>query len=192
MVTFPPYLSDAGWYGNWLRNLAAFLNDRKAVSNANAGMNNPKLFTRAIFYTPTGREILLSIPIEGGGRQSRNFLNLENLRLSGHGNWRKSHLKAIEAVFGRYPFFSHIFDLISQIYENTEIQTLKDFNLSFHNSIKDFLLSGLSQEEINLLPRNHVLLERGKELAREFAANKSMLYPLMQYGKEAIPAILAL
>lgn len=186
MVTFPPYLASASWYGRWLG--AKCRVPSAECQETNAKIEDPRVFARTII-SPS---LTLSIPIVGGGRQLRSFSNVEDAQLSEHGNWRKNHFGAIETEFGRYPFFSHLADGLKSIYVDRGLVTLKDFNLRIHGLMVEMLIGDLSLEEINLFAKNDVLIKRGKEFAKEIKGEESVIVPLMKFGKEALTGILAL
>lgn len=71
----------------------------------------------------TGR---LTIPVEGGA----SVLKRKDADpvLSEHGKWRREHLGAWSAAYGRTPFYAHLMPQIEKIYLNSESLTLDHFN----------------------------------------------------------------
>ncbi len=73
-----------------------------------------------------GRGVLLTVPVEGGSRSLKRLehacggraeaqADLRSPRISLHGDWPRVHLGALEAVYGRAPFFAHYFPAVSGI-----------------------------------------------------------------------------
>lgn len=115
---------------------------------------------------------------------------LPSLIMSEHGNWRHVHLGALEASYGRTPFFGHLFPDIKRIYEEP-LTRLEDFNVGLLEVIEDFI--GMhdflhTDESILTAPA----LERGKELAGILDEKLSVIDAIMRFGRETIIPLLAL
>ena len=192
MVTFPPYLASSFWYGAWLDAISEGRSLETAVKIANSGVTDPRIFGRTLLLSNDGQPLVISMAVEGGSRQLRSFQNVEGLTLSDHGNWRKNHLGAIEAAFGRFPYFSFIFEHLYQAYNNRSLVTLNDFNTELHRHITTVLTGTLNSGDFNLFKQKQVLLERGKEIAESINPAESVINILMQYGPEAITGVFAL
>lgn len=110
----------------WLRHyadaLGAGLDPRRARAEATrltrvAG----KEFARCAISTGT-----LTVPVCGGaGVLKRRGADPV---LSEHGKWRREHLGAWNAAYGRTPFYIHLMPQIEAVYARSEGMTLEEFN----------------------------------------------------------------
>ena len=108
MVRFPPLMPSVGWYACFMKALVDTGHSAPAIAKANEGIGTPKEFGRFILFDAKGEKKVESLAIAGGGRQLRTLRNLDTLKLSDHGDWRKVHLGAIESILGRTPFYREI------------------------------------------------------------------------------------
>ena len=114
------------------------------------------------------------------------------MKLSEQGDWRKVHLGAIEACLGRKPFFRHLEIRIKDVYSNTSLDNLKEFNSAIFQILYSFLMENISPEDLSGFKNNPVLLERGKEIARNWKTEISALQAVADFGKESLLGILAI
>lgn len=72
------------------------------------------------------RGITLTIPVEGGAAvlKRRDASPL----LSGHGKWRREHIGAFNAIYGRTPYFEHLMPQIRKVYDESQGISLEQFN----------------------------------------------------------------
>ena len=189
MVSFPPYLPSLRWYSLWLDALNNKAKEPVAIETASFSVG-PRNYARAILNDFRGGSQVISIPIEGGSRLLRNPLNLEDAVLSEHGNWRKNHLRALEALYGKSPFYDHLASALTEIYLDRSLVALKDFNVAIHRLLTRFLISNLRPGDFNLLLRNPVIKLRGKEMSVGMDMETSIIGPLMKYGPETILALI--
>lgn len=96
----PPYLASTGWM---------------------QGKVSPKTlktrdYTRTLIESNATEGMLLTVPVVGGNSAAKR-LKPEDLMVSGHGDWTRIHLGAIEAAYGREPYFQHLFPEIASIIE---------------------------------------------------------------------------
>lgn len=120
MVT--PLTITASWISEYLLNLASGKSDENSREIAN--LKHPtkgKEYSRLKISTGD-----LTIPIEGGAKQLKRRDSLPTL--SEHGKWRREHLGAINAAYGRTPYYEHLMPEISAAYENSEGISLEEFN----------------------------------------------------------------
>ena len=188
---FPPYLASGAWYSRWLASISENPDTNLAVATANID-ENARDFSRCAIQCPGHGRMLLTIPIEGGGKTLRNTNKMGLAFLSNHGNWRKKHLAAIEAAYGKKPYFNHFFPLLKQVFDNTQIDSLKEFNLSIHAICASFLLGSLPYGAIKIINSDNHLKERSKEIAIQIKTDVTIIDPLMNLGPEAILGIFAL
>ena len=192
MVNFPPLFPTTGWFSVFLREYADSFSRPCAIEIANNVLGSPKEFGRYILTDSSGRKQVQSLAVEGGGRQLRTFQKLSRLRLSEHGDWRRVHLGAIEALLGRKPYYRHLENGIKEIYHNRDLQTLEEFNIAIFNYLFSFLMEDVTEFTLKQFRENPVIKERGKEIARHIDSGISLLQAIASYGKEALLGILAL
>lgn len=120
MVT--PFLVTSRWLEVYLHELDLGLKETKARHEADrlCGICG-KLFAHGALSSLT-----LTVPVEGGASTLKKP-EAEPL-LSDHGKWRREHLGAFAAVYGRTPYFQHLMPEIAEIYDGSHEITLEDFN----------------------------------------------------------------
>lgn len=71
---------------------------------------------------------MLGVPVEGGAQVLKRY-GAEPM-LSEHGKWRREHLGAWQAAYGRTPYFIHLMPEIEAVYRESELEalTLEEFN----------------------------------------------------------------
>lgn len=132
---------------------------------------------------------LLTVPVEGGAsRLKRLPQNLSEILISDHGAWRREHLGAWNAVYGKTPFFPHIFPLLEAAYANHSQGSLTEFNGALWMIVKDFLKPGETMPAIrDLADANPERLEEiRKELTTKVNLNYSIFDPIFRLGKNVI------
>lgn len=77
---------------------------------------------------------------------------INELEISEHGDWRRTHWGAVFSAFGKSPFFEYIADDLNAIYENKSITNLFEFNKAIHNLVVDFLDLPINVSFENELP----------------------------------------
>lgn len=118
-----PYLPSVEWY----RDYTAF-----RLGTASAPPRLPAHFCRAEVEAPFGRRTL-SVPVEGGRRliSARRY---PLLRLSEHGNWRRTHWSTIATAYGPTPFFHLYEEEFAAIYDHPH-ETLAGLCRELHETI---------------------------------------------------------
>ena len=193
MVIIPPYLASSEWYANWLQSLIATSDPGASIKEANCKAVSPREFGRTKIRETNGKELMLSVAVEGGGRQLRRLENVEKLLLSDHGDWKRVHLSAIEAAYGKYPFYLHVSDILSDIFNDTPPGSgLGKLNLRIHEEFANLLLGNFDKNDIKLLKEKEIIKLRGKEIGEGITPGISILEPLMKYGPEALIGIIGL
>lgn len=84
-----------------------------------------------------GADTPLSVPVAGGRAYLKKERSAHPLLISGHGDWRRIHLGAISAQYGRTPYFRHYFPEIESIillYGNPDA-SLHLLNKSLHEAV---------------------------------------------------------
>lgn len=118
MVNVVPYAASAAWYAAWLRSFSSDCPMEEAIANANIStQTNGKDFARTrIRGNAPGDEILLSVAVVGGASVLKQSRRLSHAILSEHSDWQHNHLGALEASYGRAPFFRYIFPDLKRIF----------------------------------------------------------------------------
>lgn len=192
-VCFPPYAASAGWYAVWLD---AFLRDRHHP----VGQTNFSLCLKGKDFARTkirrsGGSGILSVPIAGGAHSLGRAAAILNARLSDHGDWRRIHLGALDATYGRTPFYPHLGPELRDAIASGS-SSLADFNWKVHRVLASFILSGLQRSEDGreyppvLLTGNAE--ERATEIALMMDPELSVIDALMRFGPETFLGLLKL
>ncbi|MDE5887065.1 MAG: WbqC family protein [Muribaculaceae bacterium] len=187
MVSIIPFLPTFRWYAAWLSERWKGVDEVSATAIANtvAGIQG-KDFARAVIGGNAGKN-LLSVPVAGGSNSLKKAERLPKIRIADHGNWRHVHLGAFEAAYGRMPFYPHLITEIKRCYA-AETAFLSDFNHLLHQALCSILFpTGLRMPAI--LPE--AAAERGRELLKEVAQEKSMIETLFRFGSESILPLMA-
>ncbi|MCM1490812.1 MAG: WbqC family protein [Muribaculum sp.] len=92
-------------------------------------------YTRTLIDSNTPQGMVLTVPVAGGSSSVKK-LPPALLEISSHGDWTRIHLGAIEAAYGREPYFPHFFPDIEYI--------LKSYPESLANMNRMLLLTILS------------------------------------------------
>ena len=197
-----PFAPSAAWYAAWWQARRNGLPDAQSVAAANIATGiSGKDYARCRIKA-NGNEILLSVAIEGGAARLKRRSHISSAQLSDHGNWRHVHLGAIEAAYGRAPYFQHLFPIISDVYSGTA-GSLADFTLELHKAISGFLSipektlfhnteqtdSGITAYlRSDATDRIHpeAIYERASELAVQISPHLSIIDPLMHLGTEIL------
>lgn len=192
MVSYPPLMPSAAWVAEWLAALKEGEEETQAIKTANQKAAEEKDFARFRLGDTSGKELLLTAAVEGGGRKLRNISQQPRIMLSDHGEWRRNHLRTMEACWGRKPFFREISAAVSKVYESVELVSLEDFNAAIFRELVAFIKGNLTQEELKGFHTNPVASERGKEIMREIRKGYTIAEALADYGREALLGILAM
>lgn len=182
-----PFAASLEWYAIWWKARRERLSDSEAVSAANVATGiGGKDFARCRI-SANGNEILLSMAIEGGASTLKRQSQISKARLSDHGNWRHVHLGALEAAYGRAPYYQHLIPLIKGVYDSSE-NSLQGFNDALHKALCQFLNITGHHEDLDLITASgsDVSLERAKELLSLASSRLSMIDALMNFGHETL------
>lgn len=197
-----PFAPSAAWYAAWWQARRKGLPDAESIAAANIATGiSGKDYARCRIMA-NGNEIILSIAIEGGAARLKQSSFIPSAQLSDHGNWRHVHLGALEAAYGRSPYFQHLFPIISEVY-SAPTRSLADFNLSLHKAISGFL--SIPERPLLHNPRQtdsdiaaylysdttgkiqpDAIQERASELAVKISPRLSIIDPLMHLGTELL------
>ena len=184
MVT-PPYAPSARWWSIFLKGLTSDgLNAADAMSAANrvAGISG-KGFARCTVTGNSGTSSL-SVAIEGGSHALSRRGREHTAAISLHGNWPHAHLGALEAAYGRAPYYIHLMPRLRDILQSPP-PTLRELNVEVNKCISDFL--GIKGRR---LPLTEAAAERGDEIAAEIDPELSILEAAMRLGPETVLGLL--
>lgn len=131
---------------------------------------SPKGFARLAL-----KGMVLSVPLAGGA----SILKKRDCRpvLSDHGKWRKEHLGAFSAIYGRTPYYDHLIPEIEEVYAASQEMELETFN----SGLLDVALRWLDADDPPLLiDEKSPLLQ---EIASKINPDISIFDALFRLGK---------
>ncbi|MDE6552704.1 MAG: WbqC family protein [Muribaculaceae bacterium] len=165
-----PYLASTAWFQEKV--------DPKSLKTRD--------YTRTLIESNNPEGMVLTVPVVGGSSAAKR-LRPEQLKISDHGDWTRIHLGAIEAAYGREPYFQHLFPEIASVIEHYP-QHLAHLSVLLMDKMMDFLGYAAAIEGIrNLREANP---ERCKEIAKRLESKidprHSFLEPLFRLGPDSI------
>lgn len=190
-MTFPPLMPSSLWMANFLQSKNRNTSE-ESVLRANESLISTKEFGRFSLRESNGKIFTLSLAVEGGGRQLRTSEKIENLKLSEHGEWRRNHLRAMDACLGKKPFFPYFFPKLTEIYLDRNIATLKDFNTAIFRILYSFIVGEDKNNDFSQFYDSIILQDRGKEIADKIDSGISSLEAMSYFGKESLLGFLAI
>lgn len=165
-----PYLASTMWMQGKI--------DRKGLKTRD--------YTRTLIESNAPEGIVLTVPVVGGSSAVKR-LKPEQLKISGHGDWTRIHLGAIEAAYGREPYFQHLFPEIAVLLTDYP-QQLARLNVLLMEKMLDFIRYAHTVEDINNLRETNP--ERCQAITRRLESKidptHSFLEPLFRLGPDAI------
>lgn len=176
MVT--PFCPSAEWIRAFVRGAECGETHEEACARANRETGTTgKLFGRC--QLPTG---VLTVPVAGGAgvlkRRDADPI------LSEHGKWRREHLGAWQAAYGRTAYYIHLMPEIAGIYAGSEGMRLEEFNRRLLETALRWLdFKALAKGDGELL--GCLRREREKDLKKGL----SIFDLLFRLGREAVFAI---
>lgn len=178
-----PFAASASRYSEWLRSLL----------DEGADAAFPSVTGKEQARTEIAPGMTLSVPVAGGAsalkrRDSRDAL------ISSHGRWQDVHLGAWQAVFGKTPYFPHIYPEIEDIYRKHGEGSLSELNLALHSLALRWLGAddGTLMAALREMPEEKRLLIKriGEERKKEIDMNHSIFAALFRLGRESLYALL--
>lgn len=187
MDAVPPYAPSLRWYGFWYGCRLRGLSDEEAVAYANRKCEiNGKEFARTTLHCGEGN-MTLSVAVEGGSSGLRRRGVEKRARVSLHGRWPHVHLGALEAAYGRAPYYQHVMPGIRKILDNVATgDTLETLNKTFHEWLAGFLTSDVESPSLT----SEAIRKRGQEIASGLDPDLSLIDSLMLHGPETSLALL--
>lgn len=187
MDAVPPYAPSFRWYACWYGCKLRGMPDEEAVARANriSGVSG-KEFARCRVRSANGG-ISLSVAVEGGSSGLKRRGGSGRASVSLHGRWPHVHIGALDAAYGRYPYYQHIMPGIRDILEKTLAgDSLTELNDKIHKILSGFLATDIDETAKNMA----AVRMRGLELAGNIDAELSLIDALMYYGPETSLALL--
>lgn len=168
--TIPPYLASTLW-------LQGRVNHKQLKTRD---------FTRTLIDSNSSEGIVLTVPIVGGSSAVKRLMP-EDLEVSAHGCWTRIHLGAIEAAYGREPYFQHLFPQIAEVVECCP-QQLARLNVLLYEKMMEFLDYSATIGDVRKLRESNP--ERCADITRRLEAKintaHSYIESLMRFGRDAI------
>lgn len=138
-------------------------------------------------------DLFLSVPIEGGAACLKSkHVDISSLIISDHGRWRQEHLGAWNSVYGKTPFFDHLFPKIKRAYSEHSHGNLAEFNSNLFNIALRFLDLEKVMPDIRELYKSQP--NRAEQLRAEITTkvnlNYSIFDALFRLGKNSVWTII--
>ncbi|MDE6681806.1 MAG: WbqC family protein [Muribaculaceae bacterium] len=175
-----PFAASAQRYSDWLRTLS-----KEEAFPSVKGKEQARILIDG--------EIMLSVPVVGGASRLKRDCG-PDVMISDHGRWQDVHLGAIKAVYGKTPYFPHLFPEIEKIYRERSNGSLEKFNMALHQLALHWLgldKEGFVEEILRLSPDKKSLLGRlAEEKRKDIDMSHSIFGLLFRLGREGVLALL--
>lgn len=177
-MAITPFAPSTGWMRIYLKALYEGASEESSREQASTTerIDGKK---RARAFLP---ELTLSVPVEGGSGQLKRRASTP--RLSSHGKWRREHLGAWNAAYGRTPYYIHLMPQIEEAYMSTaDGAPLSELNDKLLDIAKGWLeYESVAQERDRLSD----IINAYKTRVR----NELSIFDLIfRYGKESVFAL---
>lgn len=196
VINVIPYAASFKWYAAWMNSISDGSDQVSAVVAANISTSSRgKDFARTMIAGNHGN-LMLSMAVEGGAGRLRRDCLVATASLSGHGNWRKNHAGALEATYGKMPYFQHIYPYILNVLSGSAV-SLPDFNSGLHKTIisilgiDEYVSPGRKEWDSMRDAVSPQALERGEEILDIINPSLSIIDALMRHGPETLLALYA-
>ncbi len=170
MEVIPPYLPSTVWLQGKI--------PQKSLKTRD--------YTRTLIESNSPEGMVLTVPVVGGSSAAKR-LKPQHLEVSDHGDWTRIHLGAIEAAYGKEPYFPHLFPEISETIGHYP-QHLARLNVLLLDKMMEFLGYRNAIEEIGKLRKE--CPKRCMDIARRLESKinplHSFLEPLFRLGPDSI------
>jgi len=160
------------WMGVYLHALRDGLCQEESRQTANHAYGvSGKQFARCPISTG-----VLTVPVEGGGSVLKRH-DADPI-LSEHGKWRREHLGAWNAAYGRTPYYVHLMPEIEEVYMHSEGLRLEEFASRLLDVARDWLDSDAIGAPLPESVR--------EEVRRHIRLNLSIFDALFRLGRETV------
>lgn len=134
-------------YAGSVRYYAAMLACRKVMVHAGESRHKASWSAHHCRIVGANGEQTLTLPLVKPLDNALTALN--EIIISEHGDWRRTHWGALFSAYGRSPFFEYIADDLLAIYEDHSLNNLWDFNMAIHRLVVDFMDLPIDTESVN-------------------------------------------
>jgi hypothetical protein len=131
-------------------------------------------------------DMQLAIPLEGGASVSKRLRadsDMQQLKLSDHGKWRREQLGAFSAAYGKTPYFIHLYPELEEIYalseENSSFQT---FTLNLYNLTRRWIGEYFTLHSDT--PQSETIRLCMEEFKKKVNTEISIFDAIFRFGKE--------
>ena len=130
--------------------------------------------------------VTLPVPLVGGNSILKHaHVDFERLMISDHGNWQRKHLGAWQAVYGKTPYYVHLFPKLENAYLHHSHGKFTDFTETLMNAALDFLeidsLRASASEMRKLYPGRFEHIR--EELLRSTDSSLTIFDSIFYHGK---------
>lgn len=150
------------------------------------GVLKPRILTRTLIESNSPEGMVLTVPIAGGSAAVKRLPPAE-MEVSGHGDWTRIHLGAIEAAYGREPYFQHLFPHVAEIITGYPSHLL-ELNRRLARIMLEFAGYDASIGDIEVLrkrnPDRYSMI--ASRLLSKIDPAHSLLEPLFRFGPDTI------
>lgn len=166
----PPYLPSTRWMQTRGHSMAMKTRD----------------YTRSRIWSNTPGGMMLTVPV-GGGSSAVKRLKPAALRISDHGDWTRIHLGALDAAYGKEPYFQYLFPGIASLIGDYP-EMLSDLNEALVAEMIKFLdYANLMPGILELRRRNpDRCLSLARRIEEKIDPEHSFLEPLFRFGRDAL------
>ena len=188
-----PFAPSLLWYAEWLSHILEGEEETVAINAANSRAGGDgRIFARCLIDSNISAEgTLLGIPVEGGARKLRNLRPGSRILISGHCDWPHIHLGALEATYGKAPYFQSLMPMLREVYDSPS-ESLFNFNYAIHRALTTFMFEEMTAADLREGLSSPRVIERGKEIAAMLHPQFSLIDSLMRNGRETLMALAAL
>lgn len=143
-------------------------------------------FSRTIIASNSKEGMMLTVPLKGGASAAKRK-RPGQLEISDHGDWTRIHLGAIDAAYGREPFFGHCFPAIEPIITNYPPR-LADMNRALMDALLESIGHPASIKEIEEFSRLHPgrYSDIRKRLESKTDPTHSIIETIFRFGPDAL------
>lgn len=143
-------------------------------------------YTRTLIESNSPEGMVLTVPVVGGSAAAKR-LKTEQLEISSHGDWTRIHLGAIEAAYGREPYFQHFFPGIAGIIADYP-PMLEEMNRILLIKIFDSIRLDENLNEINGMRMSNPerIADIRRRLMSKVNPRHSIIEPLFRLGPDSV------
>ncbi len=151
-----------------------------------SGNMSAREYTRTVIESNSPQGMVLTVPVVGGSSAVKRH-RPEVLEISGHGDWTRIHIGAIDAAYGKEPFFQHIFPEIAD-----EIKHYPSRLAEMNSCLLSTMLADINYEESakELMSYRAAHPQRYENIRSRMMSKinieHSVIEPIFRFGPDAI------